>query len=179
MTQTFGSFADVRVTDRSLVWNTDLVETMELDNLIAAGDGDDAFGRATHGEPRRACPRGLPESRRRELDEAHAGLGRRSWQVRFDYRPVHLNTLTDDVEPIPPKARVLTESDLKQHMAQFTLTAEFADPAWQLQGAPAPEGATKIRTFRIYRFDPGPAQNPRVDTYRGRSRRAVRWCSMR
>ena len=47
----------------------------------------------------------FPEPRRSELDEAHPVLGRCPRGDPFDYRPVHMNTLTDDVEPIPPKAR--------------------------------------------------------------------------
>ena len=76
--QVFASFADVAVTDRSLIWNTDLIETLELDNLLSASDGHDQVGREPHREPRRAGARGLPRARRRELDEAHAVLGRRA-----------------------------------------------------------------------------------------------------
>ena len=66
---------DIRVTDRSLIWNSDLVETLEYDNLIAqAAHGDRRCQPA--GEPRRARARGFPGARRRQLDEAHALLGR-------------------------------------------------------------------------------------------------------
>ena len=48
-----------------------------------------------------------PGPRRRELDEAHAVLASTSsGSVGFDYRPVHLYTLTNEVESFPPKARV-------------------------------------------------------------------------
>ena len=67
--------SDIRVTDRSLIWNTDLVETLEFDNLIAQA-AVTILSADTEGKPRRACARGLPQPRRRELDEAHAGLGR-------------------------------------------------------------------------------------------------------
>ena len=66
-----------RVSDRSLIWNTDLIETLEFDNLIAAGGRHHGFGRQPHRKPRRACARGFSRARRQELDEAHARLGRR------------------------------------------------------------------------------------------------------
>jgi succinate dehydrogenase / fumarate reductase flavoprotein subunit len=103
--QVFASFADVQVSDRSLIWNTDLVETMELDNLLlqALGTIESALHRT--------------ESRGAQAREDYPDRDDANWmkhtlvwvdergQVRFDYRPVQLQTLTDEVEPIPPKAR--------------------------------------------------------------------------
>jgi succinate dehydrogenase / fumarate reductase flavoprotein subunit len=94
------------VKDRSLIWNTDLVETLEFDNLIQQAVVTVAGAVNRTGKPRRPCPRGLPGARRSELDEAHPGLaGPGTGKVRIDYRPVHTYTLTNDVEYIPPKAR--------------------------------------------------------------------------
>ena len=59
------SFADVQVTDRILVWNTDLIETLELDNLLGQALVTMQLGREPQGEPRRARARGLPGARRR------------------------------------------------------------------------------------------------------------------
>ncbi len=96
---------DIRITDRSLIWNSDLVETLEYDNLIAQAAVTVTGG--NRAESRGARARGLPRSRRRQLDEAHAGLGRRGDQkVRLDYRPVHTHTMTNEVKYIEPKARV-------------------------------------------------------------------------
>ena len=98
---------DIRVTDRSLIWNSDLVETLEYDNLIVQAAVTVVERRQPQGEPRRARARGFPQARRRQLDEAHAGLGRlRAAQtVRLDYRPVHTHTMTNEVKYIEPKKR--------------------------------------------------------------------------
>ena len=98
------------VTDRSLIWNTDLIETLELDNLIAQAERHHRRRGQPQGKPRRPRPRGLSQARRRELDEAHCawfdGWGGKGGAVRIDYRPVHEYTLTDEIEYIKPKARV-------------------------------------------------------------------------
>ena len=73
--RTFASFADVRVSDRSLIWNTDLIETMELENLLLQATA------TIHSAENRKESRGaqaredFPAARRRELDEAHARVG--------------------------------------------------------------------------------------------------------
>jgi succinate dehydrogenase / fumarate reductase flavoprotein subunit len=103
--QVFTSFADVAVVDRSLVWNTDLIETMELENLLlqAMGTIKSAIHRT---ESRGAQAReDFPDR-----DDANWMKHTLAWvdaegSVRFDYRPVQMNTLTDDAKPIPPKAR--------------------------------------------------------------------------
>jgi succinate dehydrogenase / fumarate reductase flavoprotein subunit len=103
--EVFASFGDVQVTDRSMVWNSDLIETLELDNLLGQ-----AVATLHSAENRK-------ESRGAHAREDFPERDDRNWMkhslcwvdaaggTRFDYRKVHLNTLTDDVEPIPPKAR--------------------------------------------------------------------------
>jgi succinate dehydrogenase / fumarate reductase, flavoprotein subunit len=105
LAQVFASFADVNVTDRSLIWNTDLIETFELDNLLGQ-----AVATMHSAENRQ-------ESRGAQAREDFPNRDDQNWMkhtlcwvddrgaTRFDYRTVHLNTLTDDVESIPPKAR--------------------------------------------------------------------------
>jgi len=101
----FASFEDVSVADRSLIWNTDLIETMELENLLcqAMATIKSALFRT--------------ESRGAQAREDYPDRDDDNWLkhtlvwvdekggVRFDDRPVQMSTLTDDVEPIPPKAR--------------------------------------------------------------------------
>ena len=104
--KTFASFSDVRVSDRSLIWNTDLVETMELENLLlnAAATIESAANRL---ESRGAQAREDYPERDDENWMKHtlAWVSDRG-EVTFDYRPVHQETLTDEVEAVPPKARV-------------------------------------------------------------------------
>jgi hypothetical protein len=66
---------EVGIADRSLVWNTDLVETLELDNLLGQALVHHGLGGQPPGKPRRPCARRLQGARRRELAQAHAERG--------------------------------------------------------------------------------------------------------
>jgi succinate dehydrogenase / fumarate reductase flavoprotein subunit len=99
------SFADVQVADRSLVWNTDLVETLELDNLLGQ-----AVATMHSAENRKESRGAHAREDYKERDDREWLKHTLAWvdgqgSVSIDYRPVHLNTLTSDVEPVPPKAR--------------------------------------------------------------------------
>ena len=101
-----GGISDISVSDRSLIWNSDLIETMEFDNLIvqAVVTMDSAANRT--------------ESRGAHAREDFAERDDKNWMkhtlawidesgnTAIDYRPVHDYTMTNDVQYIPPKARV-------------------------------------------------------------------------
>ena len=76
LSRTFASFADVRVSDRGLIWNTDLVETLELENLLLQAIATIRSAANREREPRRARARRLPAARRCALAEAYVVLGR-------------------------------------------------------------------------------------------------------
>ena len=104
--EVLGGVSDIRVTDRSLIWNSDLVETLEFDNLVAQAvvTMDSAVNRT---ESRGAHAReDFPDR-----DDKNWMKHTLSWldargKVTIDYRPVHAYTLTNEMAYIEPKARV-------------------------------------------------------------------------
>ncbi|MDN5874947.1 MAG: succinate dehydrogenase flavoprotein subunit, partial [Sinobacteraceae bacterium] len=99
------SYRDVQVTDSSLVWNSDLAETMELENLLA------------NALVTLACAQNRTESRGaharddcQDRDDEHWMKHTVAWRdgetgVKIDYRPVHTYTLDDEAKYIEPQVR--------------------------------------------------------------------------
>lgn len=107
---TYDRMQDIGIKDRSLIWNTDLVETLELDNLIsqAVVTMESALNRK---ESRGAhvnedFPDRDDANWMKHTVATFDGWGGKGGDVAIDYRPVHDYTLTDDIEYIKPKKRV-------------------------------------------------------------------------
>ena len=103
----YDKVSDIGVTDRGMIWNVDLMETLEFDNLIgqAAVTVNSAANRP---ESRGAHARDdFPDRNDAEwMKHTLAWLDHDSGKVTIDYRPVHSYTLTNDIAYIPPKKRV-------------------------------------------------------------------------
>ena len=106
MKDIFASFKNINVSDKSMIWNTDLIETLELNNLLLQSLATlySAYNRK--------------ESRGSHARDDYPDRDDKEWlkhtliwidedgKEKFDYRPVQLDTLTDEVETVKLKARI-------------------------------------------------------------------------
>ncbi len=110
MTKVNKRLEDVAVSDRSLIWNTDLIETLELDNLmsqavctmVSANNRKESRGAHAHED----FPERDDKNWMKHTISWFDGWGGSGGKVTLNYRGVHNYTLTDEAEYIKPKARV-------------------------------------------------------------------------
>lgn len=105
LTETYKKMPDLKVSDRSLVWNSDLIETLELTNLM-----DQAMVTMASAENRKESRGAHAREDFSERDDENWMKHTLAWiddkgEVKIDYRDVVMETLTDEVEVFPPKIR--------------------------------------------------------------------------
>jgi succinate dehydrogenase / fumarate reductase flavoprotein subunit len=107
MADVYAQMPDIKVSDRSMIWNSDVMETLEFENLI-----QQAVVTVNSGVNRQESRGAHAREDFSERDDVNWMKHTLTWlddatgKTVIDYRPVHMNTLTNDVQTIPPKKRV-------------------------------------------------------------------------
>ena len=156
---------DMSVSDRSLIWNTDLMEALELQNLMG-----NAMTTMVGAEARKESRGAHAHDDYPDRDDANWMKHTLAWcddegDVRLDYRPVKMQTLTNEVSVFPPKKRVYWSGKRERTQRWSPSPSPPTAASARASTYPAPAGAKRVRAFHVYRWDPDDGQNPRTDTY--------------
>ena len=174
----WGGAGDMAVTDRSLIWNSDLVEALEFQNLIGNAMATMAGAEARHESRGAQAHDDYPER-----DDANWMKHTLAWcdadgAVRLDYRPVKMQTLTNEVRLPAEEAGVLTQDGKTRHDGRVYAAEEQPRRHGQdLQGAAGRQARASLQDLSL---EPGRRAEPaHRHATRSTSTRAARWSSTR